>query len=227
MLQGIKREQLQTTSQKKRLPITTNIMRSIKAILLQDPQSHHNIMMWAVCCTTFFGFLRCSEFTVPSLQRYDPEAHLSLDDVAIDSTSTPSLLKLTIKQSKTDPFSKGVDLYLGRTDTDVCPVQAMLPYLSIRGSRPGALFMTAGGKPLTRQYLVSSLSAILLKARLDDSSYNTHSFCIGAATSAKKAGISDSQIQMLGRWRSEAYRIYIRTPRERLARLSRDLAATK
>ena len=87
--------------------------------------------------------------------------------------------------------------------------------------------MTAGGKPLTRQYLVSSLSAILLKAGLDDSSYNTYSFRIGAATSAKEAGISDSQIQMLGRWRSEAYRIYIRTPREGLARLSRDLAAAK
>ena len=153
----------------------------------------------------FFGFLCCSEFTVPSQQSYSPETHLSLDDVAINSTSTPSLLKLTIKQSKTNFFCKGVGQYLGRMDTDVCPVQAMLPYLSIRGPRPGALFMTAEGKPLMRQYLVSSLLVILFKAGLDDSSYNTHSFHIGAVMSAKETGISDSLIQMLGRWRSEAY----------------------
>lgn len=36
-----------------------------------------------------------------------------------------------------------------------------------------------------------------------------HSFRIGAATSAAKAGIEDSTIHMLGRWSSSAFLVYI------------------
>ena len=97
VMQGIKREQLHTRPLKKRLPVTTSIMRQIKEVLLCHPHQYHNILMWAVCCTAFFGFLRCSEFTIPTQQSYDPEVHLSIDDLAIDSIATSSLIKLTIK----------------------------------------------------------------------------------------------------------------------------------
>ena len=42
------------------------------------------------------------------------------------------------------------------------------------------------------------LSTTLKKAGLDESKYNFHGFRIGAATSAKAAGISDMHIQLLG-----------------------------
>jgi len=50
----------------------------------------------------------------------------------VDSRDQPQLLKATIKQSKADPFRKGVDLYLGATSGTLCPVKALLPYLAIR-----------------------------------------------------------------------------------------------
>ena len=49
-----------------RLPITIDIMHQIKSVLQQQPNSYHNILMWATCCLAFFGFLRCNEFTLPS-----------------------------------------------------------------------------------------------------------------------------------------------------------------
>jgi len=97
----------------------------------------------------------------------------------------------------------------------------------VRGPSPGALLVLADGKLLTRPHLTSSLSAILSKAGVDSSCYNTHSFCIGAVTSAKEAGISDSQVEMLGRWKSRAFQQYICTPREKLANLSKALATIK
>ena len=88
-------------------------------------------MMWAACCLAFFGFLRSSEFTIPTQSGYDPEVHLSPKDVAVDNRAKPRMLKVIIKQSKTDPFRQGVTLCLGKTDSQLCPVDALLPYMAV------------------------------------------------------------------------------------------------
>ena len=69
---------------------------------------------------------------MPAQAAYDPEEHLSLPDIAIDSRLSPSVVQVKIKQSKTDPFRQGVHLYLGKTDEDICPITGILPYLAIR-----------------------------------------------------------------------------------------------
>ena len=180
--------------------------------------------MWAACCLAFFGFLRSSEFTIPTQSGYDPEVHLSPKDVAVDNRAKPRMLKVIIKQSKTDPFRQGVTLCLGKTDSQLCPVDAPLPYMAVRGNREGPLFIMADGRRLTRQLFSDSLDNILASLRLDSGEYNTHSFRIGAATSASEAGIPDSTIMMLGRWQSNAYQRYIKTTPEKLAQLSQTLA---
>ena len=224
VLQGIKWTQACQSPPRVRLPITIQLMCRIKTALPQEQRNYENILLWAACCIVFFGFLRCSEFTVPSAQEYDPSAHLSYNDVSLDSRNSPSAVQIHIKQSKTNPFQKGIHLCLGITDADVCPVKAILPYMVIRGSKPGPLFLTVDKKPLTCQRFHASLSSLLKEIGLPASDYNTHSFRIGAATTAKDTGISDTHIQMLGRWWNSAYQQYIRTPFSELAELARVLA---
>ena len=209
MLKGIKKESVFTVPSRIRRPITIEIMKGIKEVLLRKPYEYHSIMMWAACCMGFFGFLRSSKFTTPSQTGYDPEVHLSVLNVAVDNKVRPQLLQVTIKQSKTDPFRQGVSLFLGKTGLPICPVEGILPYLVIRGNQPGPLFIMKDGRKLTRQLFSSSLDTILKELHLKNGLYNTHSFRIGAATSAKEAGISDSHIMTLGRWQSSAYRSYI------------------
>ena len=101
VLKGLKRQQAyQGAPTKSRMPITPDILRSLKR--LWDPKAANTeiAMLWAACILGFFGFLRCGEFTCPSGQAYDPSCHLSLSDVAIDSPSNPSLMRVTLKQSK-------------------------------------------------------------------------------------------------------------------------------
>lgn len=227
VLKGIRKESASTTPARIRRPITSQIMMGIKDVLLEKPRDYHSIMMWAACCLAFFGFLRSSEFTTPSQSDFDPEVHLTIRDIAVDNKAHPQLVKVTIKQSKTDPFRQGVSLFLGRTDLPLCPVRGLLPYLAARGNKPGPLFIMKDGRKLTRQLFGSSLDVILNKLHLEKGCYNTHSFRIGAATSAREAGMRDSHIMMLGRWQSSAYRSYIRTPPETLARLSKTLAKGK
>ena len=129
-----------------------------------------------------------------------------------------------IKQSKTDPFRKGVMVYLGRTGGELCPVVVVSAYLAVRGKAPGPFFGFKGGEPLAREIFVRRVRAALREVGVDSDKYAGHSFRIGAASTASAVGVEDSLIQMLGRWKSFAYLSYVCVPRERLASVSNLIA---
>ena len=105
----------------------------------------------------------------------------------------------------------------------LCPVEAVLSYLSIRGGTSGPLFVRTNGVPLTRAYFSERLRSLLGAAGIAGR-YSSHSFRIGAATSAALAGtVPEHMIQTLGRWTSSAYLTYIRTPRSLLSEFTKKL----
>ena len=79
-------------------------------------------MLWAAACMCFFGFMRTGEIVVPSDSGFDHSVHLAFGDVRVDSCSTPTNLVVNLKTSKMNPFRQGVQIYLGRTDGELCPV---------------------------------------------------------------------------------------------------------
>ena len=225
-LQGIKRaEAMSGVASRARLPITIEIMLSLRSIWSPDVSAgYEGVMLWAAACVRFFGFLRVGEFTVQSQSSYDPQVHLSLSDLSFDDHRAPTMVYLRIKQSKTDPFGQGVDVYVGATRKAVCPVDALLRYLEVHSSTAGPLFIHADGIPLTRASLVSRLKQALCQVGIQPDAFNGHSFWIGAATTAAQRGVEDSLIQTLGRWKSDTYKLYIKIPRALLAEVSRSLA---
>lgn len=219
VIRGIKRAS--RTPVRPRLPITPSLLTAIRSQWSATPPEPDKVMLWAACCMGFFGFMRAGEFTVKSSQDCDTESALSLHDVAVDSHSNPTMVRVHLAQSKTDPFRHGVDIFLGRTDSALCPVAAVLAYCAIRPSSAGPFFLFQDGSPLTRDKLVAALRSALVHAGVDVSLYSGHSFRVGAATTAAHRGLSEATIKMLGRWESSAYERYIRTPRESLAAISR------
>ena len=207
------------------LPVTVQMLHSIRSLLSKESASYNNTTLWAMCCLTFFGFLRVGEFTIPTEGSYDPSCHLSLSDIAVDDRKNPSLLQLFLKQSKTDPFKQGVKVYIGATDSPVCPIKAILSYLEKRSRQPGPLFITMDGKGWTTAMFRAGLKSLLDNLKLDKRHYNTHSFRIGAATSASLAKMPDAHIQTLGHWRSNAFQQYIRPPPSEVAKMSNIIAA--
>ena len=196
VMTGIKREQARGGEPPRlRLPITPDVLRILKTAWLQKGD-HDGIMLWAAACTGFFGFLRAGEFTSPT-SSYDPAVHLSLSDIAVDSHSHPTLVRLRIKQSKTDPFRQGTDVFLGATGQDICPLRAMANFLAIRSPAPDPLFVFGSGSPLSREILVSRVQSALAEAGLKHTAYKGHSFRIGVATTAAKQGFEDSLIKTL------------------------------
>ena len=86
--------------------------------------------------------------------------------ITIQIMCSINLLKVTIKQSKTDPFHQGVDIYLGATQKPICPISGILPYLAARGNRAGSLFITEDGRALTWQTFSVMLDSVLEKLHL-------------------------------------------------------------
>ena len=219
VVRGIKR--LQGSASSARLPVTDSIMLVIFNSL--DLTLPDHCMFWAACTLAYFGFLRVSEFTVSSNNSFSPPYHLTLQDLALDSLSSPETLRLHIKASKTDPFRKGSFIHIGRGKYPLCAIRAVVSYLTVRGAGPGPLFRLQSGQPLSRQLLTSWLRQIVASAGLPEN-FSSHSFRIGVATVAAWQGIPDHLIQALGHWTSNAYQLHIRTPSAALAGLSSQLS---
>ena len=188
-----------------------------------DLQLSDRCMFWATCTLGYFGFLRSAEFTVPSLVGFLPSVHLGVQDIAVDSTSDPSCIRVNIKASKTDPFRMGCSIHIGRDKYPSCALHALLAYLVIRGDGPRPLFLCQNGQPLSRALFTDWLRRSVASAGLSGHFYR-HNSRIGAATVAGCNGIPGHLIQELGRWKSNAYQGYIRIPSAALSSLSQQLA---
>ena len=115
-----------------------------------------------------------------------------------------------LKQSKTDPFGAGVTVCLGIQIIFYVRCVSMLAYLAVSAASPRPLFIlnVDDWNTLSRDRLVDLLRHALRETGLDTSQ---HSFRIGAATKAARAGLQDSFIQTLGRWKSSAFTSYIQS----------------
>ena len=159
-------------SSRTRLPITPVILRKLKVVWQQRPNRYEAAMLWAISCLCFFGFLRTGEAVAPSDTDFDSSVHLAYTDVKVDSTKAPKYIAVNIKASKTktDPFRKGLTIYLGTTGADLCPVAAMLDYMVRRGNHPGPMFLFENHRALTRARLVTELREALQTAGFDPQS---------------------------------------------------------
>ena len=212
VLKGAKRiHSLQPT--RKREPITVQILAKLLSQIrhtrsLQRKDRH---MLAAAFTLAFFGLLRVSEFTVPSLREFDPRIHATNGSIHFSRNH----YTFHLSRSKTDQYGHGYDVYIPQIGGKLCPHAAMINYLTEQGQTMQAapLFVFTSGKPLTRNSCLKHLHHALGRIGYDPKNFNTHSFRIGAATSASHAGISTSVIKVLGRWRSDAYRRYTRSHR--------------
>lgn len=127
LLSGIKRQNQTANLEKQR--ITSEILQDICKALQNDVFSKYNdLLMTTVCIVAFFGFPRYAEFTCKS---FEPSVNLCLSDIHFGEQDV--ILKL--KQSKTDPFRKGIDIKLFSNKSELCPFQQLQNYLQIRNRK--------------------------------------------------------------------------------------------
>ena len=195
--------------------VTPGVLLSIRPILQAwlGPQDYS--MVWAAFTLAFYGFLRCSEFTYQGVSKFSSRLELCTECVSFyPSLAYPQHMTVTLKSSKTDSFRAGQSLIIARAASPVCAVTAMRQYIQTVSPPKGPLFFFQSGRLLTRSTVVCLLRDAARHAGLPFHSLKGHSFRIGAASTAAAAGLPDWLIKVMGRWSSDCYQLYIRTPQQ-------------
>ncbi|GAU90459.1 hypothetical protein RvY_02870 [Ramazzottius varieornatus] len=185
----------------KRKLLTIEHLRQLKADLFGSLIPRHDqLMLWSAFTMAFYGMLRVSEYTSSKETSID-KSNLVLNDLQISCDSVQICLRRDKTHRKTAPPA----IYLTKTQTDTCPVQALHAYMLVRSSaRHTPLFIFHDGCSLTRQRVNRELQSFL------GNGFTSHSSRIGAASTASKAGCSMEQIRAMGRWSSDVSNRYVR-----------------
>ena len=121
--------------------------------------------------------LPASELLLASDNQLTPASGgIKWGDVMVDDARTPSMLKVHLRVSKCDQFGKGVDVFVGKSNTLRCPVVAVVAYMAARGQRPGPFFLRQPDKPLTKLHFVAEVRKALTVAGLNQTAFAGHSF---------------------------------------------------
>jgi integrase len=192
-----------------RLPITLPRLQQLIPITEAICSNMYECQLFRAAFTlAFFGFFRVSELVGQGLSNKGGRKGLQVSDVWINSD-----MVINLSGSKTDQLEKGTQIHIQRIANmpEVCPVRAMTDYLGARGKgEDETLFIHIGGLPLTRYQFQAVLKKAARVLGWDLSRFSSHSFRIGAATTAAANGVSNSTIMAKGRWSSNAVTKYVR-----------------
>lgn len=139
---------------------------------------------------------------------------LKLSQVTFQSNSQGTAIQLTVDfmYFKHNKAVQSDTVIINANNGPFCPVEAVRDFIHIRGQNPGFLFVGAAGEPVLRDTVSRMLKNLLTASGYNAERYDTHGLRIGRASQAAQDGWTETQIQHLGRWRSEAYKKYIRRP---------------
>ena len=196
-------------------------MRDLRGLVRGRGFSHD----LAAFILAFYGFLYRSEFTYPKVHSFCPQFDLGTDCVSFyPSLVCPQHIVVMLKSSKTDFSRRGQLVVIAKAPGTVCAVSAIQQFfLTMRPSR-GPLFSFRSGQLLTHSAVICPLQDTARCAGLPYHSLKGHSFCIRAASTTAAAGLPDWLMKVLGRWSSDCYQLYIRTPQPALLSASACMA---
>lgn len=206
LLEGYRRK---SKSNDVRLPITSNILKQIIQSLQLVCNNYYECKLFQAAYTlAFFGFFRVGEMTVKNQK----DLGHAIDYEDITMFREENKIQIKIKHSKVDQTGIGQTVTIQNTQfgSEIQPVKIIQEYLAVRPSVQGKLFCHFGGQPLTRYQFTAVLNKVLAKIGLECKRYKSHSFRIGAATSVAMFRMSEEEICVAGRWKSHAYKTYVR-----------------
>lgn len=218
LLRAVKRTQAKVETVPRR-PVTVSLLSYLRPLL--NLNSYDDSVFWLIMVFGVRGLFRLGELLPSSKHDIDHNV-LTTDNV----TSLPDRTSVFLAASKTDPFRLGVVVPMFTTGDAVCPSAA---YASVLIKRKAAniaarapLFCNLSGNILVKSDIIFTMDSVFnyvnqslgLPSLLG--SYKGHSLRRGGATSLALSGVPDRVIQIVGRWKSDSYKLYIESNTDEL-----------
>ena len=188
-------------------PITRPIL---KAICQAAPNACYNIyestLFQALFSVAYFGLFRVSELVATN--PLSPNSGIQYPAIKVDTSARKLIITLNV--FKTNQHGLPIQVKIPCEPSPPCPLEAIQRFLARRPAVSGPFFCHADGKPVTRYQFNAVLQKCLYLTEFSSSHFRTHSFRIGRATDLATQGVTTEAIMELGRWKSTAYKSYIR-----------------
>lgn len=201
-----------------RLPITKDILTALTSIPIENS---NDLNLDTAFKVAWAGFLRLGGITYTDTDRNSSsfiDLHLTRSDVTFSKHNQYATLQL--KRSKTDTSHTGVLIMLAATSLPTCPVAALWNLITHDLQPPQAPLFAFNNSAFSRRRVVEQLRLRLSALEIFAPHYSGHSFRKRAAQHAADNGMLNDDIQKLGRWSGESFRLYFTTSTQTLYNLN-------
>lgn len=128
---------------------------------------------------------------------------------------------LLLPRSKTDIDNKGVHILMASATDEACPLTSVRTLLQNDPQPSNQPLLRLHKGAFERKQVLRALTSRLRRLEVDAEGYSGHSFRRGAAQEAHNRGLSEQDVQLLGRWKSDAVKRYFNTNPRRLHQLQK------
>lgn len=191
---------------KPKLPVTPSLLWAIAPLLNMDLMD--DALIWVAFTFGTFGLLRNGEIAGSGQH---PATLRSLKHAEFLTPCGLPAVWYHLSRTKTHQRD-GEDILIGSS----VAVAALYRYLRLRRQHhqltgASTLFCWSNGSPLTRNDIHTHACRLFSLVGVSPSSYRGVSFRAGGATALTDAGVPLEHIRLIGRWKSNAYRCYVRS----------------
>ena len=206
MLKGIRKQRPTCDI---RIPITDIHLHNLLDVLRRGVKDYYlSILYQTIFSWAWHACMRVSEYTEGNASDHG----LKRQNIAgIRSGGQVTSYRVKFQSFKHCPQTFPDMIMIPSKDPSICPVRPMNIYLFMRGDQEGPLFIDHRG-PITRKKVADNLRTCAGILGWNQDRIQTHSFRIGRASAWAEEGYSALQIRVKGRWFSNAFEKYLRTP---------------
>ena len=175
--------------------------------------------LWTIATWFWWGSFRGRELLGEASSTFNPNSTLLSNDVLAKAIFIDGKkIRILIVNLKNPKEAKGneVQVELIENGGKTCPVRAFMAWQKTMKKKPERnlpLFMKTDGSVTTTAEMNSLLKRVFDGSFCNGRYVSLHSFRSGLASEMALAGYDDEAIQTQGRWKSDAYKNYIKLGR--------------
>ena len=207
------------SSKPPRQPVTVDYLSDILSHLNKD--SPLDAAIAACITTTFWSVSRLGEFTVPTISKFSSQRHATPNNTSLEQDRNGLQVRTFRLPFTKSAKEKGESTSWARQQGPSDPWDTFDNHIRVNAPPPSAhIFAYQGNRsraltPLTKRKVVERLKIITSTYKLPN--FEGHGLRIGGTLEYLLRGIPFEVVQSMGRWKSEAFQLYLREHAQILA----------